>query len=276
METVHPTNPLVSVVTIVRDCAGTVEATLESVLGQSYPRIEYIVVDGGSTDGTVEIVRRYAPRLARWVSEPDRGISDALNKGARLAQGDLILYMNAGDTFADASALERAAAAIATITADHPSLKLRETIFYGEALFVNGASSLRLAPDHARLREESILCHQSTLIGADLQKANPYDERFAIAMDYDLWLRCLGRYDFVKLPVLISHFAAGGVSSSDRYMVRLVIERAIARILNRQRAFNFQAVAELFRELVIITGKLRLKRLAGPAIYGNLKTALGR
>ena len=270
MESVNRAAPLVSVITIVRDCAGAVEATLESVLGQTYPRIEYIVVDGGSTDGTVEIVQRYAPRLAHWLSEPDRGISDALNKGARLAQGDLLLYMNAGDSFADAAALERAVAAI------DPAANIRETIFYGDALFVNGASSHRIAPDHARLREQSILCHQSTLIGAAVQKSNPYDERFGIAMDYDLWLRCLGRYNFVKLPVLVSNFAAGGVSSSDRYIVRLVIERAIARILNRQRGFNFQAVAELFRELVIITSKLRLKRLAGPGIYGNLKTVLGR
>ena len=107
MESVNRAAPLVSVITIVRDCAGAVEATLESVLGQTYPRIEYIVVDGGSTDGTVEIVQRYAPRLAHWLSEPDRGISDALNKGARLAQGDLLLYMNAGDSFVSEDALRR-------------------------------------------------------------------------------------------------------------------------------------------------------------------------
>ena len=97
--------PLISVITIARNCAGTIEATIQSVLGQTWTPLEYIIVDGGSTDGTVEIVRRFAPRLARWVSEPDRGISDALNKGARLAQGDLLLFMNAGDTFVDATAL---------------------------------------------------------------------------------------------------------------------------------------------------------------------------
>lgn len=262
--------PLISVITIVRDAAGTVEETIASVLGQSYPRLEYIVVDGASTDGTLDILKRHSPRFARWISEPDRGVSDALNKGARLARGDLLLFMNAGDSFADPTALERAVAAIGS------AANLRETLFYGDALFVNGASSHRLEPDHRRLPRDSVLCHQSVLIGADLQRANPYDERFFIAMDYDLWLRCLGRYDFVRLPVLISNYAAGGISSSDKFVVRSIIERAIARILNRQRPFDFPAVAELFRELVVITGKLQLKRLAGQGTYTKLKKALGR
>jgi glycosyltransferase involved in cell wall biosynthesis len=262
--------PLISVITIARNAADTIEGTITSVLGQTWPRLEYIIVDGGSTDGTVEIVRRHAPRLAHFSTEPDRGISDALNKGARLAGGDLLLYMNAGDSFVDSTALERAIAAI------DPAAKLRETIFYGEAAFVNGASSHRINPDHARLREDSVLCHQSVLIGAEVQRANPYDERFAIAMDYDLWLRCLGRYDFVKLPVLMSNYAAGGISSSDKYVLRSIIERAIARILNRQRPYDLPAVAELFRELVTKTGKLRLKKLAGPGVFKGLKRVAGR
>jgi glycosyltransferase involved in cell wall biosynthesis len=262
--------PLISVITIARNCAGTIEATIQSVLGQTWTPLEYIIVDGGSTDGTVEIVRRFAPRLARWVSEPDRGISDALNKGARLAQGDLLLFMNAGDTFVDATALERAVAAIKS------TANVRESIFYGDALFVNGASSHRLEPDHNQLPRDSVLCHQSTLIGTDVQKANAYDERFAIAMDYDLWLRCLGRYEFVKLPVLMSNYAAGGISSSDQYVVRSIIERGIARIINRQRPFGLGAVADLLKEVAVKTAKLRLKALAGPGVYGKIKKVVGR
>jgi glycosyltransferase involved in cell wall biosynthesis len=262
--------PLISVITIARNCAGTIEGTLASVLGQSWPRLEYIVVDGGSTDGTVEIVQKHAARLAHFSSEPDRGISDALNKGVRRATGDLLLFMNAGDSFVDSTALERAVAAIP------PGADLRKTIFYGDALYVDPAFTERMDTDDKRLGVDSALCHQSTLIGAEVQKSNLYDERFAIAMDYDLWLRCLGRYDFVKLPVLISNYAAGGISSSDKYVIRSIIERAIARILNRQLPFNVASVAELFRELTLTKGKLGLKRLAGPDAYGRLKKAVGR
>lgn len=262
--------PMVSVITIVRNAVTVVEGTIQSVLGQSYSRIEYIVIDGGSTDGTAEVVRRFTPRLAQWRSEPDRGISDALNKGARLAAGDLLLYMNAGDSFVNRDALELAVQAIP------PGIDVRKTIFYGDAMFVNGEATHRISPDHARLAEDSVLCHQSVLIGADVQAANAYDERFGIAMDYDLWLRCLGRYEFVKLPILISNYAAGGVSSSDRYVVRSIIERGIARILNGRRDFSVGSIGELFRELVVITAKLGAKRMAGPGIYKKLKKVAGR
>ena len=263
--------PVISVITIVRNCVSTLESTMKSVLGQTYPRVEYIVVDGGSTDGTAEIIRRYADRVARWCSEPDRGVSHALNKGAEFATGDLLIYMNAGDSFVDNEALQRAVEAISCAAVD-----LRRTIFYGDALFLEGARATRLEANHEMLGRDSALCHQSVLIGADIQKSHPYDERFAVAMDYDLWLRCLGRYEFVKVPVLISNFGAGGFSSSDKFIIRSVIERAIARILNNQRGFTISSIRELFRDLLVIGGKQKLKRSVGPGAYARLKGLIGR
>ena len=89
----------VSVVTVVRNGEATIENTILSVLSQRHPNLEYIVVDGGSTDGTLDILRRYDDRLALWISEPDRGISDAFNKGIALATGDVIGLLNADDTY---------------------------------------------------------------------------------------------------------------------------------------------------------------------------------
>ncbi len=91
--------PLVSIVTIVRNGADSIETTIQSVINQSYPNIEYIIIDGKSTDSTVEIIEKYTDKISYWISEPDRGISDAWNKGIAACHGDLISILNAGDTF---------------------------------------------------------------------------------------------------------------------------------------------------------------------------------
>lgn len=89
----------ITVVTVCFNAVNEIEETMLSVLGQTYTDIEYIVIDGGSTDGTVDIIKKYADRLAYWVSEPDKGIFDAMNKGISYATGEYINFMNAGDRF---------------------------------------------------------------------------------------------------------------------------------------------------------------------------------
>lgn len=91
--------PKISIVTVTYNCKDTVEKTIQNVLKQTYTNIEYIVIDGNSTDGTKEIIERYADRLAYWVSEPDKGIFDAMNKAIGIATGEWILFLNSGDYF---------------------------------------------------------------------------------------------------------------------------------------------------------------------------------
>ncbi|MDE6860119.1 MAG: glycosyltransferase [Duncaniella sp.] len=100
-------NLKISVVTVCYNAVDTLEETMLSVLNQTYPHVEYIVIDGGSTDGTVDIIKKYSDRLAHWVSEPDSGIYDAMNKGIRAATGDYINFMNAGDKFYNDNVITR-------------------------------------------------------------------------------------------------------------------------------------------------------------------------
>src|SRR5690606_30099751 len=91
--------PVLSIITVTFNCRDLLPRTLESVQEQSFPGIEHVIVDGASTDGTLDLIRAHADRLGSWVSEPDKGIYDAMNKGLHMARGEYVLFLNAGDTF---------------------------------------------------------------------------------------------------------------------------------------------------------------------------------
>src|ERR1700744_4570938 len=97
--------PVLSVITIVYNNVKDIERTMLSVLGQTYPAIEYIVVDGLSNDGTLDVIKKYKDRVAKFISEKDEGIYDAMNKGLALASGDYVIFMNSGDEFFDAETI---------------------------------------------------------------------------------------------------------------------------------------------------------------------------
>ncbi|MEM6725896.1 MAG: glycosyltransferase family 2 protein, partial [Bacteroidota bacterium] len=116
----------ISVITVVYNGKDLLEGTIKSVINQTYPHIEYVMVDGNSKDGTQEIIQQYADRIDQWISEPDKGLYDAMNKGLRMATGDFVLFMNAGDEFRNPDVLEKVFAK-ATEKTD---------VLYGEVMFV--------------------------------------------------------------------------------------------------------------------------------------------
>ena len=179
--------PLVSIVTPSYNQAKYLEATIQSVISQDYERIEYILVDGASTDGSVDIIQKYADRLAWWVSEPDRGQTDAINKGFARANGTILAWLNSDDVYqpgAIADAVER--------FQQHPDLGL----IYGDVNFIDAHGQVigkfnAQQTSYQRLRRGGVyIPQQSAFWRADLWKdVGPLDPEMYFAMDYDLWVR---------------------------------------------------------------------------------------
>lgn len=191
----------VTVITVCRNCAATIEATVRSVLAQDYPNLEYVVVDGASTDGTLDIVRKHAARISTLVSEPDRGVYDAMNKGMRLAKGEYLLFMNAGDVFAASDVLSKAAAAA---SAD---------VLYGDFEYTAGPRRGRVRADVDR----GVFNHQCVLYRKSLHATfgEYLDVPGLTAADYLFFmrLRASGRVSFRKLDLVISKVDPNGVSA---------------------------------------------------------------
>jgi glycosyltransferase involved in cell wall biosynthesis len=190
---------LVSIVTPSDNQARFIEETIHSVLDQDYPRIEYIIVDGGSTDGSVDIIRRYAERgvkdgqrppenrIAWWVSEPDRGQTDAINIGFAHATGEILAWLNSDDTYLPGAISEAVA-----FLQEHPEAGM----VYGDANLTDGDGRVlgrfpARQTDYRRLRRGFVhIPQQASFFRATLwQQVGPLDPTFYYAMDYDLWVR---------------------------------------------------------------------------------------
>ena len=192
-----PSLPLVSVITPSFNQARFLETAIRSVLGQGYPRLEYLIVDGGSTDGSVDVIRRYAPALTWWVSEPDRGQAEAINKGLRRARGEIVAWLNSDDAYAP----QAIAAAVAAFQA-HPEA----AVVFGQGVSFDAAGRpFRLLPAGPWGRADLMTFHILTQPAVFMRrsavvKAGFLDEDFHFLLDHRLWLKMSLLGELVHVP----------------------------------------------------------------------------
>jgi hypothetical protein len=227
--------PRISVVTVVRNDVRHIGQTLESVLGQTYPRVEHIVVDGGSADGTAAVIERYRGRLAAFVSEPDRGLYDAMNKGLALCRPDAwVHFLNSGDLFNGADALARTFGDAACAGHAHrPALVLAPVV-------KRGAEDV-LLPVRLGRRLGMPACHQGMFCRQPLLARHGFDLRYGLAADFDLYLkvaRGLAPGDVAAVAAPVAVVSAGGLSDRGA----LQVTREYCAIMWRHRRWGALAV----------------------------------
>lgn len=212
------TNPLITVITVVYNGEKYLEETILSVINQSYENIEYIIIDGGSTDGTLDIIKKYEDKIAYWVSEKDNGIYDAMNKGIKQSKGDLIGMINADDYYEKDTLL---------FVADAFAREEKD-VFYGDIFYLDGVER-SLVPAHDTGLKYGIFPYSFKWIWVNMLFGHPttfvkktiydeiglFDTSYRISGDYDFFFKLVKaqkQFYYIKEPLVT--FRLGGVSDT--------------------------------------------------------------
>lgn len=246
--------PLVSIITVVFNGGVTIEKTIQSVIRQTYPRIEYIIIDGGSKDNTLNIIQRYGSHIAFWLSEPDKGLYDAMNKGIEHAHGRYLWFINSGDLIDDENTLSQ--------ILEHPAPF--SDIYYGDTVIIDEEGrqlgKRRLRPpkelDWKSFRMGMLVCHQSVLVSKGI--AGKYNLLYKSSADFDWVIRALQKAGSItNTHLVLSRFLQGGMTKTrhsralkERFLIMknyyglvstlffhgCILVRAMVQVFNRKKS----------------------------------------
>ncbi len=198
-------NPKISIITVVYNAVKVLEETIISVISQNYSNIEYIIIDGGSHDGTLEIIQKYDSQITHWLSETDKGIYDAMNKAIHLATGIYVNFMNAGDKFASSEILKQVI----------QQSNVNSDILYGgvETILPN-LKKIKPIAEADTLWKGMTICHQAVFSRLELHKKHVFNfEKYPLVADYDfLYAQYFQNKKFQKINMIIVVFNGMGVS----------------------------------------------------------------
>ncbi|WP_135606164.1 glycosyltransferase family 2 protein [Methanococcoides sp. NM1] len=197
----------ITVITVVYNDIQHIEETINSVIDQTYDNVEYVIIDGGSTDGTVDVIKKYEINIDYWISEPDKGIYDAMNKGILKSTGDYVHFLNSGDTFYDMEVISKIVDVIRKKNVD---------LIYGKSLrlYENYKS---ISPITIKKLKYGIMpSHQATFVDKSfLINMGCFDLQYKSSSDFDFYCRSyLSDCVYLKLDIIIANFLSGGFSSN--------------------------------------------------------------
>jgi glycosyltransferase involved in cell wall biosynthesis len=230
----------VSVITVTRNAVNTLERTILSVLGQDYNHRELIIIDGNSTDGTLDIIRKHESSIDYWISEPDRGIYHAMNKGIAVARGDWINFLNAGDVYSSMNILSRIM----------ESVTENNDVVYGDSITkYPHFHVLRKAGKPEHLWKGMSICHQSIWFRSSLARNLLFQEEYHLGADYNLLIQLYKTgASFHYLPIAMTIVDPGGISNRMMWrsaMEHLKISRHHLKLSSGQRFQQYCMIAIL-------------------------------
>ncbi len=211
----------ISIITVNLNNRPGLEATMSSVLAQTYADFEYIVIDGGSTDGSAAVIEQYADRLAYWISEPDRGVYHAMNKGIEKATGEYLLFLNSGDRLMEADTLARVQVHLNGTDLVYGNMRYDKVDSFYDATYYPDKLTLGYLYQH-------YLPHPATFIRHELfGLLGNYDERYAICADWAFFVKALGlhRATYVHIDEIVSIYDAHGMSAQAENLSKIKRER---------------------------------------------------
>jgi glycosyltransferase involved in cell wall biosynthesis len=252
--------PLISIITVSYNAVDYIEQTILSVLSQNYPFIQYIIIDGASTDGTVDIIRKYKSKLTYWHSRPDRGIAHAFNLGLDQASGDWILYLNGDDFFINAMIVEQMV----------PYLQQHShaDVVYGKVEIISSGQETQIFPFNRLLGREwswrifrlyNLIPHQAAFTNKNyFTKVGRFDENCSASVDYEHYLRMGKNLKAIFVPLVISKMKLGGMSNQN--MIKSFKEYNKAQLKN-QALSPWEAWLNLNYRIFSFYGRLFLHKI---------------
>ena len=200
----------ITIVTVCYNAHENIEKTIKSIVNQTYKHIEYIIIDGGSKDGTLDIIKKYSQHISLCISEPDNGIFDAMNKGLLRATGDYIIYINAGDFLYKTTTIEECVKQLTMFPLTD--------VLYGSTLFSSQKKYKLTHPKPFFLSRSSLkpmgICHQSLLVSTTIAKKYMFDLQYAYSADYAMIKNIYSNNGtFLEYKDIISIYDTNGISS---------------------------------------------------------------
>jgi glycosyltransferase involved in cell wall biosynthesis len=243
----------ITIITVVYNNKSGIKETIKSVLSQVYENVEYIIIDGGSTDGTTDVIKQHQDKINYWVSEPDSGIYDAMNKGVKAAGGEYLYFLNAGDCFCNNEVLKKIS----------KHLDGQYDLIYGRIIMDYGKYQVIKQGDIRKLKWGQMPPHQASFVKRDIfEEVGYFDTSFKCSGDRDFFCKLYkNKYSYKRIKDLIAYFISGGMSSNKQisnkeqimvlkrhfgspywqihYLKKIVLEETTKRVLKKLKLNNF-------------------------------------